>query len=604
MADCIHLLPDAVANQIAAGEVIQRPASIVKELVENSVDAGAKKIIIIIKDAGKTLVQVIDDGEGMSETDARLAFERHATSKITKAEDLFSIQTKGFRGEALASIAAVASVELKTRKKGESVGTRIRISASEVELQEPDACPEGTNFAVKNLFFNIPARRKFLKSDQTELRHIISEIQRVALAHPEIKFKLSHNNQDILNLETGNVKQRIVGIFGRNMDNNLIDIKIDTDIVRLRGYIGKPEKAKRTTGEQYFFVNRRYMRHAYFFKAVTAAYDRLIQDASYPQFFIYFDVDTDKIDVNIHPTKTEIKFTEERAIYQILHASIKEALGKFNMVPSLDFEKDETLNIYSGPSTGFKAPEIEVNPDFNPFEAETRHSTITRADNPYFEKQRNDLKHWETLYPNATNPNMDEDSSPSEKLTEKQQFFQIKKRYIITTVKSGMMLIDQARAHERILYEQFVEFLSNRKGIVQKQLYPKHLKLNPEDFALAFELIEKLNDLGFDIRVFGDNSFVINGLPADLAIDDSETLMDELLENYKSHTGNVKLALDERIAYAMAKTSAGHFIRPLKEAEMQHLFYRLMACKIHNYTPSGKNILSIISVEELQKRLK
>jgi DNA mismatch repair protein MutL len=608
MADCIHLLPDAVANQIAAGEVIQRPASIVKELVENSVDADASKITIIVSDAGKTLVQIIDDGKGMSETDARMAFERHATSKITKAEDLFAIKTKGFRGEALASIAAVATVDVKTRTKGESIGTHIRISASEVELQEAEACPEGTNFAVKNLFFNIPARRKFLKTDQTELKHIINEVQRVALAHPEIRFKLIHNNHDILDLPKGNVKQRIVNIFGRHMENNLIDVKIDTDIVRLRGYIGKPEKARKTSGEQFFFVNRRYMRHGYYFRAVASAYDRLIQDNSYPQFFIYFDIDPDKIDVNIHPTKTEIKFTDERPIYQMLHAAVKEALGKFNLVPSLDFEKDETMGIYSGPRTGFKAPDIEVNPDFNPFEEEKKSASSFQSKPNYpsdnFHKKQDDLKHWENLYPEQESaPSNQQQSIPTDE-RQQTQFFQLKQRYIITSVKSGMMVIDQTRAHERILYEQFVALLSNRKGIVQKSLYPVSVQLNPEDFALAMELMEKLNGLGFDLSVFGDSSFVINGLPADIVVDDPKRLIEELLENYKSQSGDIKLELDQRIAWAMSRTSARHFIRVLQAEEMQELFYRLMACKVHNFTPSGKPIISIISVEELEKRLK
>jgi len=608
MADCIHLLPDAVANQIAAGEVIQRPASLVKELVENSVDADASKITIIVSDAGKTLVQIIDDGKGMSETDARMAFERHATSKITKAEDLFAIKTKGFRGEALASIAAVATVDVKTRAKGEPIGTHIRISASEVELQEAEACPEGTNFAVKNLFFNIPARRKFLKTDQTELKHIINEVQRVALAHPEIRFKLMHNNHDILDLPKGNVKQRIVNIFGRHMENNLIDVKIDTDIVRLRGYIGKPEKARKTSGEQFFFVNRRYMRHGYYFRAVASAYDRLIQDNSYPQFFIYFDIDPDKIDVNIHPTKTEIKFTDERPIYQMLHAAVKEALGKFNLVPSLDFEKDETMGIYSGPNTGFKAPNIEVNPDFNPFEEEKKSASSFQSKSNYpsdnFQNKPDDLKHWESLYPEQESvPTNQQESIPTNE-RQQTQFFQVKQRYIITTVKSGMMVIDQTRAHERILYEQFVALLSNRKGIVQKSLYPVSVQLNPEDFALAMELMEKLNGLGFDLSVFGDSSFVINGLPADIVVDDPKRLIEELLENYKSQSGDIKLELDQRIAWAMSRTSARHFIRVLQAEEMQELFYRLMACKVHNFTPSGKPIISIISVEELEKRLK
>lgn len=638
MPNCIQLLPDAVANQIAAGEVVQRPASVVKELVENSVDAGATKITVIVKDAGKTLVQVIDDGKGMNEDDARMSFERHATSKIKQAEDLFAIRTKGFRGEALASIAAVATVDMKTRQKGKATGFHIRMSASKLKVQQEDGCPEGTNIAVKNLFFNIPARRKFLKSDQTELRHIITEVQRVALTHPEIRFKLMHNDIDIINLLSGNIKQRIVGIFGRQYQNNLIDVKIDTDIVKIRGYIGKPEKAKRNSGEQYFFVNRRYMRHPYFMKSVTSAYERLIPENSFPQFFIYFDIPPDKIDVNIHPTKTEIKFTDERPIYQMLHAAVKEALGKFNLVPSLEFSQDETLDIYSGPNTKFKAPDIEINTDFNPFHAEiisgSNYKPSFGEPKPfagYKPEKNDDLDQWESIYPNNVDldtPDLDITESADAQIhsqaskmnhdhgqtslnhTEEElisvgnHFFQLKQRYIITSAKSGMMVIDQTRAHERILYEKFVAHMANRKGIVQKELYPINVQLSPEDFALAMELMDKLNSLGFDLSVFGDSSFVINGLPADVSIENPKELLEELLENYKSHTGDIKLALDERIAFAMAKTSARNFVRTLEPAEMQELFYQLMACQIHNYTPSGKAIISIISIDELEKRLK
>lgn len=609
MSDCINLLPDAVANQIAAGEVIQRPASVVKELVENAVDSGASKISIIIRDAGKTLIQVIDDGKGMSETDARMAFERHATSKITKAEDLFTIKTKGFRGEALASIAAVASVDLKTCQEGENLGTHLRIAASIVELQEADACPQGSNFAVKNLFYNIPARRKFLKSDQTELKHIINEVQRVALVHPGIQFKLVHNEHDIFNLNSGNVKQRIVGVFGRQIENSLIDVKVDTDIVKIRGYIGKPDKARKTSGEQYFFVNRRYVRHPYFYRAVMNAYERLVKESSYPQFFIYFDIDPGKIDINIHPSKTEIKFIDERPIFQMLYAAVKESLGKFNMVPSLDFDKDETLNIYTGSNSEFRAPEISVNTDFNPFEDEKSSGSGFSSSTPFqnVERQNNagNIENWQSLYPPKDGETGNDSQTKIPNIeTEQTQFFQVKQKYIITTVKSGMMVIDQTRAHERILYEKFVTALENRQAVVQKELYPQSVQLSPEDTAIIIELIDKFNNLGFDLSVFGDNSFVINGLPADISGDKPKELLEELLENYKSNTGDIKLALDERIAYAMSRTSARHFVKVLNPLEMQELFYQLMSCKIHNYTPSGKAIISIISVEELEKRLK
>lgn len=606
MSDSIHLLPDSVANQIAAGEVIQRPASVVKELVENAVDAGADKIKIVVSDAGKTLIQVIDNGKGMSETDARMAFERHATSKINSAEDLFRIRSKGFRGEALASIAAVASVELKTKPKDANLGTKLRVSASKTESQEADACPEGSNFAVKNLFFNIPARRKFLKSDQTEIKHIITEVQRIALTHPDIVFTLSHNNKEIFNLGKGNVKQRIVSIFGRSMENNLIDIKVNTDLVRIRGYVGKPEKAKKTSGEQYFFVNRRYMRHGWFYRAVTDAYNRLIPEGSYPSYFIYFDINPDKIDVNIHPTKTEIKFTDERPVYQMLHAAVKEALGKFNMIPSLDFEEDETLNIHRDKTKGFKAPKISVNPDYNPFDKKQNSFGQSQYTDNFRNKQN--LDNWEKLYQNETDENQENNVfSGSEKDEEdklRTNFFQLKQRYIITTVKSGLMMIDQLKAQERVMFESFLQMLQTNQGVMQKSLYPVKVSLSPNDSALILELMEKLTSIGFDISVFSDNTFVINGLPANLGINDPEKVIHELLENYKNHSGDLKTALDEKISYAMANTSARSFVRHLEQDEMRDLFYRLMSCSNHNYSPSGKPIISIISMDELEKRFK
>lgn len=613
MSDNIHLLPDAVANQIAAGEVIQRPASVVKELLENAVDAGADKIHIIVKDAGKTLLQVIDNGSGMSETDARMAFERHSTSKITKADDLFAIRTKGFRGEALASIAAIASVELKTRREDEKVGTLVRLSASKIEKQETIACPKGSNFSIKNLFFNVPARRKFLKTEQTELRHIITEVQRIALTHPEIHVVLTHNGSDIFNLTKGNVKQRIVNIFGRQMESNLIDLKVNTNLVKIRGYIGKPEKAKKSSGEQYFFVNRRYMRHPWFYRAVTTAYEKLLPEGRYPQFFIYFSIDPDKIDVNIHPTKTEIKFTDERPVYQMLHAAVKEALGKFNLVPSLDFEKDETMDIHPGKKSGLKPPEISINPDYNPFDEEKKQGQPYRSSPEDYSKKSN-LRNWEKLYEGPsvdTSDSMTGSENPPDdnkvavdKDKMNASFFQLKQRYIITMVKSGLMLIDQIRAHERVVYEDMMQILKSRKGIVQKELYPKTVTLSPEDAALLIELMETLSTLGFELSVFGDNSFVVNGMPAEISISDPQFMIEEMLENYKSHTGDVKLAMDERMAYAVAKTSARCFEQPLNPEEMKALFYRLMACQAHNYTPSGKPIINIISIEELEKRFK
>ncbi len=606
MADNIHLLPDAVANQIAAGEVIQRPASVIKELVENAVDSGADKIQIIIKDAGKTLLQVIDNGQGMSETDARMAFERHSTSKITKAEDLFAITTKGFRGEALASIAAVASVDLKTRTKTDKVGTHIRLSASKVESQEPVACPAGSNFSVKNLFFNVPARRKFLKTEQTEFRHIINEVQRIALTHPEIHIVLTHNGSDIFNLTKGNVKQRIVNIFGRQMESNLIDLKVNTDLVKIRGYIGKPEKAKKTSGEQFFFVNRRYMRHPWFYRAVTSAYEKLLPEGRYPQFFVYFNINPDKIDVNIHPTKTEIKFTDERPVYQMLHAAVKEALGKFNLVPSLDFDKDETLNMPPDNKLGIKPPEISVNPDYNPFKENKKQEQPHKP--PFERHERSNLRNWETLYnrpdTEIDKPTLQQDDTTSAKDNSEPGFIQLKQRYLVTKVKSGLMLIDQKRAHERVVYEDMMQMLKSRESVTQKELYPQTITLNPEDASLVIELMETLTGLGFDVSVFGKNSFVVNGTPSEISISDPKLMLETMLENYKNHTGDVKEALDERMAAALAKTSAGRFDHILNPQEMKSLFYRLMSCQAHNYSPSGKPIIKIVTLEELEKRFK
>ncbi|MGC9331181.1 MAG: DNA mismatch repair endonuclease MutL [Bacteroidales bacterium] len=606
MSDNIHLLPDAVANQIAAGEVIQRPASVIKELLENAVDAGADKIHIIVKDAGKTLLQVIDNGSGMSETDARMAFERHSTSKIEKAEDLFSIRTKGFRGEALASIAAIASVELKTRREDEKVGTLVRVSASKIEKQEIIACPKGSNFSVKNLFFNVPARRKFLKTEQTEFRHIINEVQRVAMTHPEIHFVLTHNGNDVFNLGKGNIKQRIVNIFGRQMESNLIDLKVNTNIVKIRGYIGKPEKAKKISGEQYFFVNCRYMRHPWFYRAVTTAYEKLLPEGRYPQFFIYFSIDPGKIDVNIHPTKTEIKFTDERSVYQILHAAVKEALGKFNLVPSLDFDKDETLNIPPGNKSGVKSPGIPVNPDYNPFQESKKPEQVYKP--PFERNERSNLRNWESLY-NRPDAETDESTSQRDETTSgtdntEPGFIQLKQRYIVTKVKSGLMLIDQRRAHERLVYDNMMQMLKSHESVTQKELYPQTVTLNPEDASLVIELMETLSGLGFEISAFGKNSFVVNGMPSQISISDPQVMLESLLENYKNHTGNVKEALDERIASAVAKTSASQFDYKLNPQEMKSLFYSLMSCHTHNFTPSGKPIINIISLEELEKRFK
>jgi DNA mismatch repair protein MutL len=509
MADVIKLLPDSVANQIAAGEVIQRPASVVKELVENSVDAGGKIIKVIIKDSGKTLIQVIDDGSGMSETDARLAFERHATSKITTAQDLFAIRTKGFRGEALASVAAVAMVELRTRLKGSDTGTRISINGSKVEAQEPCSCPAGSSFAVKNLFFNIPARRKFLKSDNTEIRHIIIEFQKIALAHPEISLILDHNETEIYNLVPGNLRQRIVGIFGKQINQDLISLETDTTLVKIKGFIGKPENAKRTYGEQFFFVNNRFMKHPYFHKAVLEAYQNILPPDAIPSYFIYLEADPASIDINIHPTKTEIKFEDERSIWQILMACVREALGRFNITPSLDFDSEILIDIpVRSPSDEIPdAPVIEVNTGYNPFAGEERQGNRTG----YIEKfEKESASNWQKLY--SSMGKNDRDITQFESYSEPgRKFFQVKNRYIICPVKSGLMIIDQKRAHERVLYEKYLGMLNSGQAASQADMFPVEMELNPASLFILKEIEGSLGNLGFRIDHLGNNKISITG---------------------------------------------------------------------------------------------
>lgn len=602
MADVIKLLPDSVANQIAAGEVIQRPASIVKELVENSVDAGSGNIRVIIKNSGKTLVQIIDDGSGMSETDARLSFERHATSKITSAQDLFAIRTKGFRGEALASIAAVAMVELRTRKKENETGTLIIINGSRVESQEPCSCPEGSSFSVKNLFFNIPARRKFLKTDNTEMRHIVNEFQKIVLAHPDIKFSLYHNDSEVYNLVSGNLRQRITGVFGKQINQELITIDTETTLVSLKGFIGKPETAKRTYGEQFFFVNNRFMKHPYFHNAVAEAYQNILPVEAIPSYFIFMDADPASIDVNIHPTKTEIKFEDERAIWQILMASVREALGRFNIVPSIDFENEALVDIpVKNSSSGLpQMPGIKINTEFNPFDNEVPES----GRQSYFERfERDKSDNWEKLYSAF---NKDEAvTSQSEKITEtSRKFFHIKGKYIVCPVISGLMFIDQKRAHERILYEKYTDCLSNGESASQVDLFPITLEMNPSDLLLIREIEEELILLGFRFQYHDNKSLTINGRPSGTENSDPCEMIEILLEDYKNSQSDPSFSAKEKVAAAMASASAIPYGKPISPGEMENLFDTLFACRAPNYSPKGKPVISIITLEELDKRFK
>jgi len=602
MPDLIKLLPDSVANQIAAGEVIQRPASVVKELMENAVDSGSTRISVIIKDSGKTLIQVTDDGCGMSETDARLSFERHATSKISSAKDLFAINTKGFRGEALASIAAVSMVELKTRKKESETGTAIIINGSKVESQEPCSCPEGSGFSVKNLFYNIPARRKFLKSDMTEFRHIINEFQKVAIAHPELRFHLYHNDNEVYNLVPGNFRQRITGVFGKQINQNLITLETDTSLVSIRGYIGKPESARRTYGEQFFFVNRRFMKHPYLHKAVIEAYSNILPPDTIPTYFIFMEADPTTIDINIHPTKTEIKFEDERSIWQILRAAVREALGRFNIVPSLDFENEGLVDIPVRKKTDstLKPPDIEINPDYNPFDSEftpsRKHDLIER-----FEKEN--VKNWRELYSGIEKGNAIPEQT--ERITQaERKFFQIKNKYIVCPVKSGLMLIDQKRAHERILYEKYLDCLSKNRSVSQTELFPVDLELNPADIVTLKEIGEDLGILGFTIVFKGKNKISIKGRPSISASSDPVETLKILIEEFRSTQDDPSTGAKEKLASAMAGASAIPYGKTFSAEEMEDLFDNLFACSSPNYSPRGKPVIIIITLEDLDKRFK
>jgi len=602
MPDVIKLLPDSVANQIAAGEVIQRPASVVKELMENSVDAGGKNIRVIIKDSGKTLIQVIDDGAGMSETDARLSFERHATSKITSAGDLFAITTKGFRGEALASIAAVSMVELKTRREEDETGIKVIINGSKVEKQEPCSCTTGSTFSVKNLFFNIPARRKFLKSDNTEIRHIVNEFQKIVLAHPEIRFSLHHNNTEIYNLVTGNLRQRIIGVFGKQINQDLITLETETSLIVIRGFIGKPENARRTYGEQFFFVNNRFMKHPYFHKAVVEAYQNILPVEAIPSYFIFMEADPASIDINIHPTKTEIKFEDERSIWQILMASVREALGRFNIVPSLDFENEALIDIPVRNQSGHfpEQPMIDINPQYDPFKGEER---SYERPGPIEQFERGNLANWEKLYSAFEKGN--DNPEQFEKIRETQRkLFQIKFKYIVCPVKSGLMLIDQKRAHERVLYEKFLDILGNKGTASQVDMFPATAELNPADFFILKEIEGELEILGFKIDHTGKNKIIIKGRPSATGSSDPLEMLEILIEEYKSTQADPSTGAKEKVASAMAGASAIPYGKTLTQSEMEDLFDSLFACKAANYSPKGKPVITILTLEEIDKRFK
>lgn len=607
----IQVLPESVANQIAAGEVIQRPASVVKELVENAVDAGSTLVSVLVKDAGRTLIQIIDNGCGMSELDARLSFERHATSKIKTAEDLFAIQTFGFRGEALASVASIAEVELKTRRAEDELGTHITINASTVVGQEPTACPVGSVFTIKNLFYNVPARRKFLKSDAVELKHIITEIQRVAIGHPEVAFTLVSNGTEIYNLPKGNLRQRIVGLMGKSLSNQLIDVNVTTSMLRIRGFIGKPEQAKKGMGEQFFYVNNRFFKSTYFQKAVFNAYDQLIQQSTFPSYFLFFDIEPDKIDVNIHPTKVEIKFEEEQTIWQLLNAAVRESIGKFALAPTIDFNTEGAIDIpVAGTAAELSTPSVAIDYSYNPFEEEKK-KVENNSFSPNVGRERAP-QGWQSLYGGLNDSFVDAFEKAEKQNDEalfkhgevntERIFMQLKSTYVLTPVKSGLMVIDQHRAHKRILFERFVQGLEQYGEVSQTELFPQHVELSPADYSLLEPLLDDIQSLGFDIRSMGKSSVVVYALPADIDTRNAAEVVQQLVLAIHED-GTVSAAKHrERLAASLAKAAAIPVNHKLGYEEMSELVDQLFSCHQPNICPDGKPTLTTVTIDELAKR--
>ncbi|MBR0196253.1 MAG: DNA mismatch repair endonuclease MutL [Paludibacteraceae bacterium] len=587
--DVIHLLPDSVANQIAAGEVIQRPASCLKELVENSLDAGANRVQVIVRDAGRTLLQVIDDGCGMSEMDARLAFERHATSKIREAKDLFALRTMGFRGEALASICAVTQVEMTTRRAEDETGTLIEIHGSDVVRQEVCSCPVGTNIKVSNLFFNVPVRRKFLKTDQTELRNLLTEFYHIVLVYPKVSFTFVHNDEILLELPAGTEKQRIEAVFGNPKRNSytsaFVDINTETELVTIHGFVVKPESATKKS-EQYFFVNGRYMRHPYFMKAVQTAYSGMLPNDYQPSFFIYFDIAPEAIDVNIHPTKTEIKFADEQTIFQILIASVREALGKFTLAPTIDFDTRGTIDIPTAPVASVSRPQVTRDPGYNPFH--TRNNTIYPDRAP---------KNWESLYQSTpSTPNnliIQNDSGP---------IWQYGGKYILLPTTEGLLFIHQHRAHVAVLYAQFVEQLTHAQGAMQQLLFPEVMVMTQDEIVLVQTLLPDLHAIGFDIEQLSPDSYSIQGVPAQLADKSAVPVLQQIVANVREREADTQSEWREQIALSLAESAAIPTGKTLTETEMRDIVTRLMQLNDYRHLPDGKTIVSLMNDDELNKR--
>lgn len=614
MADIIQLLPDHVANQIAAGEVVQRPASVVKELLENAIDADSTTIKLIIKNAGKTLVQVIDNGKGMSTTDARLSFERHATSKIKTAEDLFKLHTKGFRGEALASIAAIAHVELKTKQEQNDVGSSISIEGSNVVSQEVVVTPKGTSVSVKNLFFNIPARRNFLKSDSVELRHLIDEFHRVALAHPNISFVFYNNGSESFNLPISNFRQRIVNIFGNKTNEKLVPVEESTDVLKISGFVGKPEFAKKTRGEQYFFVNNRFIKSAYLNHAIASAFEGLLKNGTHPSYFLNLEVDPQTIDINIHPTKTEIKFDDEHTLYALLRSAVKHSLGQFNIAPVLDFERDPNLDTpYTFKGNDASTPKIEVDSSFNPFREEnkSRGNTITFKKEP--------KTSWESLYVGLESKGNESQQDFSEVHFESDQHtasifnnenpieqtnttYQLHNKYIISNLKSGMLVIDQHRAHQRILYEDYLKNITIKKATSQQLLFPLQLHFSLQDIEIINQLKVDLEYTGFVFSNVKEESIDISGVPVGVPESEVSIILEQLISDVENEVPDSNFSSTDLLAKSLAKSLAIKTGQTLHKDEQEHLVNKLFACKEPNVSPTNRTTFITVSVDELDRK--
>jgi len=603
MPDVIHLLPESIANQIAAGEVVQRPASVVKELIENAIDAGASKIQVVVKDAGKSLIQVIDDGKGMSVTDARMCFERHATSKIKTSDDLFRIKTMGFRGEALASIAAVAQVQLKTKLSSEELGTKICIEGSKVIDSEPTATIDGTSVEVKNLFYNVPARRNFLKSNSVEMRHIIDEFQRAALSHPNISYYLFQNDMEVYNLPMAKLVKRIINLFGRNYQSQLVTLLENTPHFNIHGYIGKPEYGKKTRGEQFIFVNNRFIKSNYLNHAVQIGYENLLPKEYYPFFVLFIEIDPNHIDVNVHPTKTEIKFIDERTVYGIIKAAVRQSLGQHNIMPSLDYDMDINIDL-STQFGGDRSMNTGKELDYERFRSDV--------------KTQSNLRNWEALFERDEKMMSDDSEDPliieshlnkAETINDLASFhkddlypltFQIHGKYIISQVKSGMMIINQVFAHQRIIFENYLNLLHSNKKSSQKLLFPITLDLNPSDHALLMDIEEEISRLGFDFNIFGRNSIIINGIPSGLSDINEKEVFEGLIEQFKFNKEKLEISTYENLAMSMARYSSVKEGKALNDEERRSIIDQLFGCKNPNYSPYGESTYIILELDKLE----